>query len=188
VVHDLIGVVREPLPDPGVGPLALGAKLRNAFAFASSYLPDAADPLLTDYLDYGPQLSRDFKALKVWSALLTFGADAFRAALSGTLELAQYLASRLAAVPGIELAAPVTLTAVCFRMPEADHRVHHQAVIDALAEDGTALLGPAVVDGRPAIRACLANYRTTRDDIDLIVARLAAMSTCGWGAPRSPAR
>jgi aromatic-L-amino-acid decarboxylase len=153
------------------------ATLRNAFAYSSSYLPADADPLLTDYMDYGPQLSRDFKALKVWSALLTYGVDAFRAALGQTLELAQYLGERVAATPGLELAAPVTLTAVCFRMAGADHR----AVIDALADDGTALLGPATVDGRPAIRACIANYRTTRADIDLIVQRLTAVGS-------SPAR
>ncbi len=57
---------------------------------------------------------------------------------------------------------------MCFRVPGADH----QAVIDALAEEGTALLGPATVDGRPAIRACIANYRTTRSDVDLILERL----------------
>jgi aromatic-L-amino-acid decarboxylase len=149
--------------------------LSRAFSYASSYLPAAADPLLVDYMDYGPQLSRDFKALKVWSALLTFGVDAFRAALSGCLELAQYFGARIAESPGLRLAAPVTLTAVCFRVPGADH----QAVIDALAEDGTALLGPATVDGRPAIRACVANYRTTRSDVDLIVERLTALAASG---------
>jgi glutamate/tyrosine decarboxylase-like PLP-dependent enzyme len=151
-------------------------KLLDAFAFSSSYLPDAVDPLLTDYMDYGPQLSRDFKALKVWSALLTFGVDAFRAALSETLDLAHYLAARIAAVPGLELAAPVTLTAVCFRMAGVSSAEGTAEVIAALADDGTALLGPAIVDGRPAIRACIANYRTTRADIDLIVDRLMAVA------------
>lgn len=130
---------------------------------------------MVDYMDYGPQLSRNFKALKVWSALQTFGVDAFRAAMDHMLDLAQYLADLIKAAPDLELMAPVSLTAVCFRIKGATEAVH-AAVLAALIEEGTALLGPARLDGRHGMRACVTNYRTTRADIELIVDRLSDLA------------
>jgi glutamate/tyrosine decarboxylase-like PLP-dependent enzyme len=151
-----------------------GARLRDAFAFASSYLTVAEDPLMTDYMDYGPQLSRGFKALKVWSALQAFGVDAFRTANRRTLHLAQHLADGIQATPGLSLLAPVTLTAVCFALDDGSP-TDHTALLDTLAADNTALLGPVVVAGRHGIRACITNHRTTIDDIDLILDRIRAL-------------
>jgi aromatic-L-amino-acid/L-tryptophan decarboxylase len=148
-----------------------GAKLHDANAFDSSYLTVAEDPLMTDYMDYGPQLSRNFKALKVWSALQVFGVDAFRAATRRTLELAQRLARGIEATPGLRLLAPVTLTAVCFEI-EGASPAEHTALLEALAADNTALLGPVRIGGRQGIRACITNHRTTPGDIDLILRRL----------------
>ncbi|MFI9388481.1 pyridoxal phosphate-dependent decarboxylase family protein [Kutzneria sp. NPDC052558] len=150
-----------------------GAKLRDAYAFDSSYLTVAEDPLLTDYMDYGPQLSRGFKALKVWSALQAFGVNAFRTTMARTLDLARRLADGIEATPGLTLLAPVTLTAVCFAIDGVDHT----AALQALAADNTALLGPVLLDGRHGIRACITNHRTTPADIDLILDRLKAMSS-----------
>jgi len=122
-------------------------------------------------MDYGQQLSRSFRALKLWSALQTFGVDAFRSAIDQTLDLARYLAELIEAEPGLELMAPVPLTAVCFRIKDATE-ADHAAVLTRLAEEGTAFLIPARINGRPGIRACITNYRTTRADIGLIMARL----------------
>ena len=144
------------------------AKLRAAFAFSSSYLTVADDPLMTDYMDHGLQLSRDFKAFKVWSALRAFGVDAFRKATERCLDLARHLGERVEATPGLDLLAPVVLTAVCFRMRGVDHT----EVLATLAAEGTALLGPALVDGHDGIRVCVTNHRTTKADVDLIVDRL----------------
>ncbi|MFI6908781.1 pyridoxal phosphate-dependent decarboxylase family protein [Nonomuraea sp. NPDC050394] len=146
-------------------------KLRATYAFASSYLTVNDDPLMPDYMNYGPQLSRGFKALKVWSALRTFGVEAFRNAIDHTLTLAQYLAERIQAEPNLRLMAPVPLTAVCFQIKNATD-ADHTAILTTLANEGTALLGPASLGGRTGIRACVTNYRTTHADIDLIVNRL----------------
>jgi aromatic-L-amino-acid decarboxylase len=145
--------------------------LTRAFAFHPSVGVVDKDPLMLDYMDYGQQLSRSFRALKLWAALQTFGVDAFREALDRTLDLARYLAELIEAAPGLELMAPVPLTAVCFRIKGATE-ADHAAVLSRLAEEGTAFLIPARVDGQPGIRACVTNYRTTHADIDLIVARL----------------
>jgi aromatic-L-amino-acid decarboxylase len=149
-------------------------KLQAAYAFASSYLTVNEDTLMLDYMNYGPQLSRSFKAFKVWSALQAFGTDAFRNAINGTLDLAQYLAERIQAAPQLQLMAPVPLTAVCFQIENASD-ADHTAVLATLANEGTALLGPASLNGRKGIRACITNYRTTRADIDLIVERLSRL-------------
>ncbi|MBB4689265.1 pyridoxal phosphate-dependent decarboxylase family protein [Amycolatopsis jiangsuensis] len=148
-----------------------GTTLRAAYAFESSYLTVTEDPLMTDYMDYGPQLSRNFKALKVWSALQAFGVDAFRAATRRTLELSQQFARGIEATAGLTLLAPVTLTAICFAVEGASHDEHTE-LLETLAADNTALLGPVMINGRHGIRACITNHRTTTEDIDLILARL----------------
>jgi glutamate/tyrosine decarboxylase-like PLP-dependent enzyme len=148
-----------------------GAKLRDAHAFDSSYLTVADDELMTDYMDYGPQLSRNFKAFKVWSALQAFGVEAFRAANERTLELAQRLGRGIEATPGLTLLAPVTLTAVCFAVDGASP-AEHAALLETLAAENVALLGPVVVAGKRGIRACITNHRTSTADIDLILERL----------------
>ncbi|MFD9704490.1 pyridoxal phosphate-dependent decarboxylase family protein [Lentzea sp. NPDC059081] len=146
-----------------------GAKLRDAYAFDSSYLTVAEDPLMTDYMDYGPQLSRSFKAFKVWSALQAFGVDAFRKANERTLALARHLAEGIEATEGLTLLAPVTLTAVCFAV---DGLPDHGPLLQELAAENIALLGPVVVQGKRGIRACVTNHRTSTADIDLILDRL----------------
>ncbi|WP_167754111.1 pyridoxal phosphate-dependent decarboxylase family protein [Amycolatopsis nivea] len=151
------------------------AKLRAAFAFSSSYLTVAEDDLMLDFMDYGPQLSRSFKALKVWAALRTFGVDAFREAAERCLRLAARLGERVAAEPGLELLNPVALTAVCVRI-DGRRDEEYAELLAQLADEGTALLGPARLRGQTAIRACVANYRTTEADIDRIADRLAALA------------
>ncbi|GAA1032923.1 aminotransferase class I/II-fold pyridoxal phosphate-dependent enzyme [Amycolatopsis albidoflavus] len=150
-------------------------KLRSAFAFSSSYLTVAEDDLMLDFMDYGPQLSRSFKALKVWAALRTFGVETFRAAAERCLRLAARLGERVAAEPGLTLLNPVALTAVCVRIDGRRDEEYPQ-LLAQLADEGTALLGPARLRGQTAIRACVANYRTTDADIDLVADRLAALA------------
>jgi aromatic-L-amino-acid decarboxylase len=143
-------------------------KLRRAFFMASSYLTVDEDPLLINFLDYGPQLSRNFKAFKIWCALRAFGVKAFAEAVDHTLEIARYMGERIAEAPDLELLAPVTLSAVCFRVRGADNA----RILARIVEEGTALLGPVQLGGLAGIRACVANYRTEREDIDIILTRV----------------
>jgi len=149
--------------------------LTRAFAFRPSVGVVGKDPLMPDYMDYGQQLSRGFRALKLWSALQAFGVDAFRSAIDWTLDLARYLAELIEGEPDLELMAPVPLTAVCFRIKGATE-ADHAAVLARLAEEGTAFLIPARIEGRPGIRACVTNYRTTYADIEMIVTQLAGIA------------
>ena len=147
------------------------AMLRQAFHFSAAYLTAESDPLFINFMDYGPQLSRSFKALKVWCALQAFGVRAFVAAVEHMLDLARYLEARLRAEPSWELLAPVALNAVCFRPRNADE-ARSQRILAQLVDEGTALLGPVRIGDRFGLRACITNYRTQREDIDRIVDRL----------------
>ncbi len=156
------------------------ATLERAFRFSASYLTVDHDPLLTNFMDYGPQLSRSFKAFKIWCALRALGVRAFTDAVEQTMEIARYMAERIQAEPSLELLAPVPLTAVCFRLNNADD-AGNQQVLARLVDEGTALLGPVRVGGRWGMRACITNYRTTSADIDVILERLMHLGTqvCG---------
>jgi aromatic-L-amino-acid decarboxylase len=151
-------------------------KLRRAFQFASSYLTVDPDPLLTNYLEYGPELSRSFKAFKIWCSIQALGLQAFRSAIGHTLELAQYLAERIQQDDALELLAPVRLSAVCLRLKNRTD-AENQAVLSKLVAEGTALLGPVQIRGRFGLRGCIANYRTQRDDIDLVLDRIRSLGT-----------
>jgi aromatic-L-amino-acid decarboxylase len=144
----------------------------RAFAFSPPIVTVEEDPLIVNYMDYGSQLSRGFKALKIWSALQVFGVEAFKSVIDHTLDLAQYMAKLIEAEPDLELMAPVPLTTVCFQIRGASE-ADHTATLAQLTEEGTAFLNPVGLDGRHGLRACVSNFRTTRPDIDLIVARVA---------------
>jgi aromatic-L-amino-acid decarboxylase len=142
--------------------------LRHAFDFSASYLAADPDPLLVNFMELGPQLSRDFKAFKVWSALRTFGVAAFRQTIDHMLALARHLEGRIEREPALELLAPVTLTAVCFTVKDVGD-AGNQDILRRLAESGVALLGPVRIRERVGLRACITNHRTTKDDIDATV-------------------
>lgn len=142
--------------------------LRQAFTIYSPYLNSDEDPLMVNYMDYGPQLSRGFKAFKVWAALQLFGTQAFIDAIEDTLELAVYWSQIVETDPLMELMAPVNLTAICFRFKDLDDARHKQ-LLAKLIDDGIALLGPVSLNGVAGIRACITNYRTKKSDIDLIL-------------------
>jgi len=150
-------------------------KLRRAFGFSASYIPDEQDPLFTNFMDYGPLLSRSFKAFKIWCALQVFGLNAFTAAIEHMLDIARYMGERIQAQPAFELMTPVTLSAVCFRIRNGSE-AENQRILTGLIDEGTALLGPVRLVGRFGMRACITNYRTTREDIDLILDRLKALT------------
>jgi aromatic-L-amino-acid decarboxylase len=155
---------------------------RGTFSFVPHYLAMNPDPDLLHFAEYGPQLSRSFKALKVWWAIRAYGRKAYVRVIDNLLDLASYMGERVRSEPRLELAAPVTLTAVCFLHRELDAAGHEQVVRD-LTAGGLAFLGPARVKGRPCIRACFTNLRTTRRDIDLILDEILRLADRSLPAP-----
>jgi aromatic-L-amino-acid decarboxylase len=127
--------------------------------------------------DYGPDLSRGFRALKVWLTFQTLGADAVGRAIAANCAAARRLAARIEASDAFELAAPVPLNIVCFRMKgDADGAAGAELVM-RLQERGLAAPSTTRIGGAPVIRAAIFNHRTTLADIDAVfedAARIAA--------------
>jgi glutamate/tyrosine decarboxylase-like PLP-dependent enzyme len=152
---------------------------RGAFATSAAYLRREDSGLGGGSpwpCDFGPELSRGFRALKTWFTLKVYGTDALGAVISQTRDLARYLERRIHETPELELLAPVPLNIVCFRYrtsPENAWRVNSRIVV-SLQEGGEVAPSTTLIDGRLAIRAAIVNHRTTRADVDILVDRILA--------------
>jgi glutamate/tyrosine decarboxylase-like PLP-dependent enzyme len=124
--------------------------------------------------DFGPDLSRGFRALKVWFTLKVLGADRLGAAISRSCALARYLEERINATPELELMAPVELNIVCFRYrarnssPENSDQINEEIAV-RLQESGIVAPSTTRLGGRTVIRAAIVNHRTSRAEIDALV-------------------
>jgi aromatic-L-amino-acid decarboxylase len=145
---------------------------RKAFASPAAYLEREARGLAAGSpwpCDFGPDLSRGFRALKTWFTLKVYGLEALGQMIARTCQLARYLEQRIGERKELELLAPVSLNIVCFRYksPDAD-RVNARIVVD-LQESGIAAPSTTRINGELAIRAAITNHRTDSTDIDALV-------------------
>ena len=149
-----------------------GALHRQTFAAHQAYLQRNLHGLAAGSFwpcDYGPDLSRGFRALKTWFTLKVHGVAQLGRVIARTCDLAQYLKTRIEATPALELLAPVPLNIVCFRYRSSDpDRVNAEIVTD-LQESGIAAPSTTILDGRLAIRAAIVNHRTEARDLDALV-------------------
>jgi len=158
-----------------------GGKHRETFAAPAAYLRRETRGLAAGSpwpCDFGPDLSRGFRALKTWFTLKVHGTERIGAMISETCAIARHLEACIKARPELELMAPVELNIVCFRYhcPDAD-RVNAKIVAD-LHEGGRVAPSTTILDKGLAIRAAIVNHRTERRDVealvDLVLARGAA--------------
>jgi glutamate/tyrosine decarboxylase-like PLP-dependent enzyme len=119
--------------------------------------------------DLGPDLSRGFRALKIWLTLSAYGTDAFGAIVDATCAHAKHLATLITASNSLELVAPVTLNIVCFRARDYSD-IETESVVADLQEAGEFAPSTTIIDGRLAIRAAIVNHRTTKADIEAFAA------------------
>ncbi len=121
--------------------------------------------------DLGPDLSRGFRALKVWMTLLVYGGDRIGAVAEHTCRLAALLAALVDEAPDLERLAPVALNIVCFRFvaPLAELDTLNADLVADLQIEGVAAPSTTRIDGVLAIRAAIVNHRTTASDIRLFV-------------------
>jgi glutamate/tyrosine decarboxylase-like PLP-dependent enzyme len=120
--------------------------------------------------DFGPDLSRGFRALKVWMAFQVFGADAIAAAIEANCAAAAHLAARLAAHDRFELCAPVPLNIVCFALKGDRTGAAGRELVMRLQEQGLAAPSLTRLGGREVIRVAIFNHRTRLSDIDALAA------------------
>ena len=171
-----------------------GARLERTFAIHPDYLDsDAAQGAgEVNFADRGLQLSRGFRALKVWVTVQTFGLAAFRAAIQRNLELAEYAETLIRSHAGLTLMAPATLGIVCFRREwpgcdEAETERRGTALAEDLERGGTALVSITRLASRHAIRLCILNPTSSEEHVRRVIEHFAGAPAPAAGSSGSRA-
>ena len=162
-----------------------GARQRDTFASPAAYLRQEDHGLAGGSpwpCDFGPDLSRGFRALKTWFTLKVHGTRRLGETIHHTCRLAQYLAGRVEAAPELELLAPVTLNIVCFRHRGADPDALNRRLLTALQDSGVAAPSSTTLHGQFALRAAIVNHRTQARDIDGLVEAVLALGKATDGS------
>lgn len=157
--------------------------MRATFSLVPPYIRSAGSPTgvygLPWFSEYGFQQTRGFRALKVWMTIKHAGLGGLKSAIEENIALAGYLADRIRATPQLELIAS-GLSVVCFRYvgggsaalqgPNEEDAVRvNRAILDRLQLGGDAFITSTELKGRFVLRACIVNYRSTREDVDLLI-------------------
>jgi glutamate/tyrosine decarboxylase-like PLP-dependent enzyme len=156
--------------------------LYEAFHILPAYLEDVAPGAgQVNLCDYGIQLSRGTRALKIWMAIRAFGLARYRAAIGRMLDLAPYFETRLKPLPGFQVTSPASLGVVTFRYvpPDAEGdetaiEAANREIVRRVWDSGRAMLTSTRVRGRHVLRVCIINHGTRRADVDELIDLLAA--------------
>ena len=149
---------------------------RDAFTLRREYLTGAPRGLAGGnpwFCEYGPELSRGFRALKIWFALKEFGVRRIAAKVEDNCRQARYLADRVEAHPELELCAPVSLNIVCLRFvapSKSDDELAdiNREIVMELQESGIAAPSTTTLRGSLAIRVNITNHRSRYEDFDVL--------------------
>ena len=142
-------------------------RVRRAFSVVPNYLETPEGQTVREYMDYGVQLGRRFRALKMWMTLRAFGTSGVRARLRGHLVLARALRGVLERERGVEIAAPSPFSVVAFRwvspdLSPQDADAANARILTRINADGRAFISHALVGGRYTLRVAIGNIRTER--------------------------
>jgi aromatic-L-amino-acid decarboxylase len=145
--------------------------LKGAFSLVAEYLRTRDDDAVVNLMDYGFQLGRRFRSLKLWMVLRAFGAEGIAERLRHHCELAREFAGMLHFEGAWEIAAPVPLSLVCFRhvpagTDEGTRDALNLAILEHVNASGTALLSHTKLDGRVVLRLAIGNVRTQREHVE----------------------
>jgi aromatic-L-amino-acid decarboxylase len=142
--------------------------LQRAHSLHADYLPEMQEEdELVDFCEISPELSRDFRGLRVWLPLKMFGIEPFREQLDEKLDLIEYAAAELRRIDGIEIVAPPQLTILAFRVPGDDAK--NRALMDAINARKRVMLTGATVNGHFVIRVAIVSHRTHRDRVEMML-------------------
>jgi aromatic-L-amino-acid decarboxylase len=150
---------------------------RRTFSLTPDYLTHSDRGLAGGsiwFSDYGVQLSRGFRALKVWMSMKEHGAQKYGRLIQQNIDQARYLASQVEDMSELQLLAPVPLNIVCFRFVADDlddeflNDLNKELLID-LHESGVAAPSYTVIDGKYALRVAITNHRSKREDFEVLV-------------------
>ena len=125
------------------------------------------------FWDYGPELSRPFRALDLWLQLKSVGAAALGEAIERNIACAKYFEELVTASDDFEMLAPVELSIFCFRARPpgftGDLDALNERMLLALQHGGSSYLSNARIHGKFALRGCVLNYRTRPDDMERLL-------------------
>ncbi|MEJ2503570.1 MAG: aminotransferase class V-fold PLP-dependent enzyme [Gemmatimonadota bacterium] len=154
-----------------------GRRLAEAFHIMPDYLQDtevdrtgAPDAGEVNFADRGPQLTRSFRALKIWMTIRYYGLDALRATIERTLALARQAEARIRGSSRLELLTPARLGVLCFRGRDGEQA--DQSRVRRLAESGIGMVSSTRVRGEYALRLCILNHRTRWPDVERVITAL----------------
>jgi glutamate/tyrosine decarboxylase-like PLP-dependent enzyme len=165
---------------------------RAAFAHSGDYVRPLAEDRIEShaYFEESIELSRRFRALKLWFSLRYHGLESFRESIKKDLDHAQQLGMQIARTPELQLMAPIELSAVCFRYVGSGNALLDEPdaanteILQRINQRGRVYLSNATLHSHFCLRACIVNHRTTDADIDEVVPEvLAAARTVLAGRP-----
>jgi aromatic-L-amino-acid decarboxylase len=137
--------------------------LRRSVSLSAEYLKTPEDGQAINFMDYGLQLGRRFRSLKLWYVMRTYGRQGMIELLQRSIDQAQLLKRLIEADPDFEIAAPVPFSLVCFRHRESNER--NQRLMAHMNESGKAFLSHTILNGKYVIRCAFGNYLTTDADV-----------------------
>jgi aromatic-L-amino-acid decarboxylase len=146
------------------------ATARSAFGHEADYIRTIGlerDEAFA-FWDYGPELSRPFRALDVWLLIKSVGTARLAEAVEQNMACARYLEKLVKESDDFEMLAPVGLSIFCFRY-KAGSDADHERILLNLQRGGNSYLSNAKVNGRFALRGCVLNYRTTFRDMEILL-------------------
>jgi aromatic-L-amino-acid decarboxylase len=139
--------------------------LSETFRILPEYLKDTHQHSEEfNFTDHGLQLTRGFRALKLWMSIKVFGMESFRAAIERGFELAEFAETCLRKMPGWEIVTRAQMGILCFRYSAIDDAAHMK-LVQAILQDGFTLITSTVLRHQTVLRICTINPRTTKDDI-----------------------
>ena len=139
--------------------------LRRTHSLHADYLPQMQqEGELVDFCEISPELSRDFRGLRVWLPLKMFGAGVFRRQLDEKLDLTEWALTELRKIEGVEIAAAPQLTVIAFRLRGSDEL--NRQLLERINARKRVMLTPTRLAGRFVIRICVVSFRTHRDRME----------------------
>lgn len=149
--------------------------LRRAHSLHADYLPAMqSEDELVDFCEISPELSRDFRGLRVWLPLKMFGIAPFREQLDEKLDLIQFAVDELRKIDGIEIVAEPQLTITAFRLVRPglsrdELNALNRALLERINARKRVMLTPTTLDGRFVIRICIVSHRTHRERVEMAI-------------------
>jgi len=157
---------------------------RDAFSLTPSYLRDEGRGVIAGglvFADRGPELTRGFKALKVWMSLKAQGVEAFAEVIEQNVAQAKAFAARIEQVPGIEISTPVVMNIAVWRFvppgfTDAQCDTLNKELLLRIQESGLAVPSGSHMNGRYVIRTCITNHRTRWADLEVFADGIAPLA------------